>query len=305
MKTSKALVFDCKRFALHDGQGLRTTIFFKGCPLRCKWCQNPEGISTKRMVLYLENKCMHCGSCKHVANTKQLVYKNNRPYINRQYSGDFDTIVDSCPTGALHYDSIAYTIDQLMDMILGDMVFYRQGGGVTFSGGEPFMQGEFLVALLKRCKEKGIHTAIETSLYISKSLLKQALPYLDILYVDLKLFDDKEHLQYTNVSGKIIKENLSFLLQSNKKKNVIIRTPLIPNMTATKENIKEIVTFLIAIYPEVRYELLNYNPLASSKYIFLDMEYAIGSTIQPFSKQQLQQYYDVAIKAGIKNLIIE
>lgn len=305
MKTSSGFVFDIKRFALHDGDGLRTTIFFKGCPLRCKWCQNPEGISIKPNLLYLENKCMHCRSCKSIAKTNQLIYRENRPYINREYVDGFENIVQACPTGALCYDSQEYTVDQLIEKIKADKVFYQYGGGVTFSGGEPFMQGEFLLALLKRCKEEKIHIAIETSLYTSKKYIEQALPYLDLWYVDLKLYNDKKHKQYTSVSGKIIKENIRFLLQSVKKDKVIIRTPLIPAITATKENIADIASFLVEIYPEVKYELLNYNALASSKYRFLDMEYAIDHTNKPYNEEQLQHFYHVAIASGIKNLIVE
>lgn len=191
-----------------------------------------------------------------------------------------------------------------MNKIKEDEVFFQHGGGVTFSGGEPFMQGEFLIEILKRCQKEKIHTAIETSFYTSLELIKKALPYLDLVYIDLKIFDEQKHQACTNVSPQLIKENIWYVLQSEYKDKVIIRTTLIPTMSATDENIKQIVQFLIQINPEVKYEMLNYNPLASAKYELVNLTYRLES-YQMFTKQQMQHFYDVALQAGIKNLIKE
>lgn len=305
MKTSKALVFDIKRFAVHDGHGLRTTIFFKGCPLRCRWCQNPEGLSPKRRPLYFENVCIHCQRCEQFAQEGQMTYHNHRPYFNLNYQGDFDNLVQVCPATAIRYDSQAYDIEELIEKIKADEVFFREEGGVTFSGGEPFMQGQFLIEILKRCKEEGIHTAIETSLYTSLELIQQALPYLDLIYADLKIYDEQLHLQYTGVSSEVIKKHIRFLLTSEYKNKVIIRTPLIPSMSATDDNITSIANFLVNIDPEVKYELLNYNPLASSKYSLVDLEYGVDQQLQMLTQKQMQHYYDIVYQTGLKNLIIE
>lgn len=303
MKTSKALVFDIKRFAIHDGEGIRTTVFFKGCPLRCLWCQNPEGLSPHRQVLYLESKCIHCQSCQKVAYENQLIYKE-RPYLNRHFLGNNDNIVEACPANALTYDSQEYTIEELVQKLKEDQVFFQENGGVTLSGGEPFLQGQFIVELLKRLKEEKIHTMIETSLYVQPHLLKQALPYLDGLYVDLKIFDDTNHKAYTGVSNQLIIENFQYLLTSSHASKVIVRTPLIPSKTATSQNIAEISKFISSLYPDVHYELLNYNPLASSKYSLLDQHYPLDDYPLYHSKQ-LEKFYAVAKQNGIKNLIIE
>ena len=191
-----------------------------------------------------------------------------------------------------------------MNKIKEDEVFFQHGGGVTFSGGEPFMQGEFLIEILKRCQKEKIHTAIETSFYASLELIKKALPYLDLVYIDLKIFDEQKHQACTNVSPQLIKENIRYVLQSEYKDKVIIRTPLIPTMSATDENIHQIVKFLIQINPEVKYEMLNYNPLASAKYELVNLKYGLES-YQMFTKKQMQHFYDVALQAGIKNLIKE
>ena len=300
MKASKALVFDIKRFAVHDGSGLRTTVFFKGCPLRCRWCQNPEGLETTRQVLYFKTKCIHCRCCQQF---NEHIDYHDRPYFKKNQN-DFTDVIKACPSGAIQYDSKEYDLDALLSKIKEDEVFYKHGGGVTFSGGEPFMQGDFLIEILKRCKEEKIHTAIETSFYASLELIKKALPYLDLVYIDLKIFDEQKHQACTNVSPQLIKENIRYVLQSEYKDKVIIRTPLIPTMSATDENIHQIVKFLIQINPEVKYEMLNYNPLASAKYELVNLKYGLES-YQMFTKQQMQHFYDVALQAGIKNLIKE
>lgn len=301
MKTYKANVFDIKRFAVHDGHGLRTTVFFKGCPLRCKWCQNPEGLHQERKIIYLENKCIHCKRCAQFVS--QVDYHDHRPYFLE--CEHYDNVIRACPANAIRYDSQSYGIEELMKEIKKDEVFAKLGGGVTFSGGEPFMQGEFLIEILKRCQEEGIHTAIETSLFTSLELIKQALPYLDLMYIDLKVFDETKHYEMTGVTSQIIKSHIQYILESEHKHKVIIRTPLIPSMTATDDNITSIASFLVNIDNEVKYELLNYNPLASSKYSLVEEEYGVDEHYQMYNKQQMQHFYDIVNRTGLKNLIIE
>ena len=301
MKISKALVFDIKRFAIHDESGLRTTVFFKGCPLRCLWCQNPEGLNTQRQVIYFKNKCIHCRCCQQFK--EQINYQNDRPYF--QNHQDFDQVIKTCPSGAIQYDSQEYTLDKLMNKIKEDEVFFQHGGGVTFSGGEPFMQGEFLIKILKRCQKEKIHTAIETSLYTDLENVQKALPYLDQIYCDCKLYDENLHKQYTGVSNEKVLKNIAYLLQSNKKEHVIVRTPLIPTMTASFENISSISRFLVSCYGDVHYEILNYNPLAQSKYAYLDMEYCFKENPKMYSSEKMQEFYDCAKQNGIKNLVID
>lgn len=302
MKISKALVFDIKRFAVHDGDGIRTTIFFKGCPLRCRWCQNPEGLFFEKKLIYLEKNCIHCRYCEKYADEGQIIYKD-RPYFQKDYH--YDNLVRICPAAAIRYDSEEYDIESLMKIIKEDTVFYRENGGVTFSGGEPLMQGEFLLELLKKCKEEGIHTAVETTVYVSLDYVKKVLPYLDQIYIDLKIFDDSQHCEYTGVSNRIIKENIEYILRSEYRDKVIIRTPLIPTMTAYKENIENIARFIYNLYYDVKYELLNYNPLASSKYELLDMEYGVDKKYNMYTKDELNAFYQVVYQVGLKNLIIE
>lgn len=305
MPISKALIFDIKRFAVHDGSGLRTTVFFKGCPLRCRWCQNPEGLSPLRRPIYFEKNCLHCHCCEKVAKANQMTYENNRPVFNLDYSGDFDNLVRACPSAAIRYDSEYYDVESLLKKIKEDQVFFRNDGGVTFSGGEPLMQGEFLIDILKKCHEEKIHTAIETTMYASWEYIQKVLPYLDLIYIDLKVFDEEKHQKYTGVSSQKIKEHIKYILESEHKNKVIIRTPLIPTMTATDDNITSITRFLVSIDPEVRYELLNYNPLASAKYELVDLEYGVDKQYKMLTEEEMKHFYEIAYREGIFNLITE
>ena len=301
MKTSKALVFDIKRFAVHDGAGIRTTVFFKGCPLRCKWCQNPEGLTINRRPLYFKSSCIHCRRCEQAAKKGQIVYKDDRPWFNLTFE-DFDSVIKACPSGAIRYDSTWYDVDTLVDKIKEDMVFFRHGGGVTFSGGEPLMQKDFLVEILKRCQKEGIHTAMETTVYAPLDLVKRVLENLDQVYIDCKLFDPKLHKQSTGVENEQILKNIQWVLQSKHKDKVIIRTPLIPGYTATKDNLASIAEYISGIYPKVSYELLNYNPLAESKYELVEKEYPLGKQ-KMFTKEEMNHFYKVVQTHGIEHLI--
>ncbi len=299
MPTSKGLVFDIKRFAVHDGDGLRTTVFLKGCSLRCLWCQNPEGLKSQKQGVYFKKKCIHCKICSQFDNIR---YEKGRPW----FMDDFpDEAIEACPSRAIMYDAKWYDVNQLMEQIKKDEVFFRYGGGVTFSGGEPFLQFEFLKKMLIACKKAGYHTAIESSFYTNLEQVKEIVPYLDRIYCDMKVFDEKKHEQYTGVSNEKIKQNIVYLLQSEHKEKVIVRTPLIPNLTGTKRNVEQIAKFLFGLYEDVRYELLNYNPLALSKYAMYDeFEYLLKET-KPFTKEEMQQFRQIANKAGIKNIVME
>lgn len=302
MKTSEMLVFDIKRFAVHDGAGIRTTVFFKGCPLRCKWCQNPEGLEAKRQPVFLKKQCIGCKSCV-MASKKQEVTWENGPVLNRNADSDFEEIARICPAAAIRFDSEPFSTKQLLERILDDRVFYRDNGGVTFSGGEPFLQKENLIEILKACHEEGIHTAIESSFYADPDLVRQAAENLDQIYCDIKLFDENRHREMTGVSNERILQNIRWLLENPEHRNkVTVRTPLIPGCTDDEENIARIAGFISSIYPEVKYELLNYNPLAGSKYEMTGRTYTLNEA-KPLSKAQLNVLQQTAADHGIKHLI--
>lgn len=307
MKTSniKGNIFDIKRFATHDGHGIRTTVFLKGCPLKCVWCQNPEGIKLERQVLHFRNKCIKCGICVKNAKDSGVEMSNHGIILHREANEDWDKLVYLCPTNALQFDSKEYSVDALMHEIDKDRIFYRDTGGVTFSGGEPFYQFEFLYEALKQCKEENIHTAIETTLSTSSERMIEVLPYLDQIYVDIKIMKDENHKQFVGASNKQILTNIKYLLTSEYKDKVIIRTPLIPGITASKENIEAIVKYIIQLYPEVKYELLNYNPLAQAKYDYIDEKYYFKENPKQYSQDKMNEFYNLVVMSGLKNLIID
>ena len=260
MTKSKGIVFDIKRFATHDGNGIRTTMFFKGCPLRCKWCHNPEGLKKQPQILYMENQCIHCQTCVHTSKNKGVEWVDGNIVIHRDIKDNWDEIVYMCPTTAICFDS-------------------------------------------KECKRRNVHTAIESSFYTDLDIVKKVVPYLHQIYCDCKLFDEQKHIEYTGVSNQKIRKNIEYLLTSEHKDKVIIRTPLIPTMSATEENIASISSFLSNLYPDVKYELLNYNPLAKSKYAYLDMEFCFKDNPELYTSSQMEEFYSIALKNGIKNLI--
>lgn len=301
----KGNVFDIRRFSTHDGGGIRTTVFLKGCPLKCVWCQNPEGISFQPGPVYFPGKCIHCRTCLKLTQQGGVFEKNGEIHLDSEKNDNWDTIIDACPSGAIVMDSKIYEPEELVEELLKDEVFFRKGGGVTLSGGEPLGQPEFAIKVLQLLQSRGIHTAIETALNVSTEYVKEALSCLDFVYADMKIADGQKHKEYTGVSNALIKQNLTYILTSNYKENVVIRTPLIPGYTATKENLSEIASFLSSLYPDVKYELLNYNPLAEAKYHLVNQKYCFRKNPKQYTKEQMEAFGEIVKENGIKNLIME
>lgn len=301
----KGFVFDFKRFSTHDGNGIRTTVFLKGCTLRCVWCQNPEGISIKQRPLYFPSKCIHCNTCISIARNGGVYEEEGQIRLNVSKDENWNKIAEECPAVAITMDSKEYTVEEVVQEVLKDEVFFKYDGGVTLSGGEPLFQHEFAIEILKSLKEHGVKTTIETALNVSEDIVAKALEYLDNVYADCKIIDEEEHRKHTGVSNKLIKKNLELLLRSDKKDTVIIRTPLIPGFTTSEENIAGIAKFISSIYPEVKYELLNYNPLAQAKYSMVDKEYCYEENPKMYTDDQMRAFGKIATDNGIKNLILE
>ncbi len=231
----KGLVADIQRSSVHDGPGMRTTVFLKGCPLSCKWCHNPECISFESQILYYPEKCIGCKKCD-----------------------------EGCYSGAKVLCGKEYTPKEILNEVLLDNDYYGDEGGVTFSGGEPLAQPEFLSEAIDLCKENGINCAVETSLiYYNEEIFKK----LDLIMADLKIWDDEAHKKYTGVSNKIIKENIKKINRLGIP--IIIRTPVICEI---EQGIDKISDYLKKFENVVRYELLPYHPLGISKQIALDIE---------------------------------
>lgn len=298
-------VFDIRRFSTHDGEGIRTTVFLKGCPLSCVWCHNPEGISTHVRPLFFANRCIGCETCCRLSEHGGMMRTKQGIMLDASKQECWDKLIDACPSGAIAWDSRSLTADEAAEEVLKDKPFYKYGGGVTFSGGEPLMQADFVQEVLKRLKEEKIHTAVETALYVPTEHLEKTLPFLDQIYADMKIFDDLLHKKYIGVSNNRIKEHIRLILNSKKREKVIIRTPMIPGLTDHADNLAEIARFISDIYPDVVYELLNYNPLAQAKYHLVDREYYFKENPRKYSKKQMEDFAEIAKKNGVRHVISE
>lgn len=253
------MIFDIKEFSIHDGPGARFTVFLKGCPLRCIWCHNPEGLVSEKQLVYKEKACTHCGMCE-----QKCAHDDCR---------DFGKCIHICPNNCLSVAGVEYTSEELSKIILKNKDFMEQNrGGVTVSGGEPLMQADFVCNFFDKLKD--IHKAIQTSGYSDSETYLKVIEKADYIMQDIKLADSNLHRKYTGVDNKKILKNIENLKASGKE--FVFRVPLIPNITDTKDNLSAISQ----IVGNHKTELLTYNKLAAFKYPQVGMKYQLGD-IEP------------------------
>lgn len=269
----KATIFDIQRGSYVDGPGIRTTVFFKGCNLACKWCHNPESQSRNKQILFYKEKCTGCEKCKRVC-----------PYGLEKC--DFcGKCALFCPNDARELCGTEYTVEEVLSEILKDKAYYKETGGVTFSGGECMLQIEFLTEILKKCKENGIHTAVDTAGNVAWEYFEKILPFTDLFLYDVKCITETLHKEGTGVSNKLILENLKKLAESGRK--IIARIPIIPEFNGKEEELQNIAKFLKSI-KIFCVELLPYHAMGEHKWL------AIGNqTIESYSvppKDTIEKY---------------
>ncbi len=270
-------IFDIKQFAVHDGPGIRTTVFFKGCPLSCWWCHNPEGIDESDDLFYYESKCILCGDCVEVCPEDAVKKADGKISIDREKCSLCGDCAKICPTTALKLAGKNVSVDGVMEKTEKSTVFYdTSDGGVTLSGGEPFLQFDFMKELIERCKEKDIQVTVDTCGHVDKEKFEAVLDDVDLFLYDLKLMDDDLHKRYTGITNEIILENLETLLGDNEGE-AIIRLPLVGGITDTEENIEEIINFLSPFSGIKEIDLLVYHDV-KEKYDKLGMDYKITSS---------------------------
>lgn len=247
-------IFDIKEMAVHDGPGIRTTVFFKGCPLRCRWCHNPEGLSFEPQLMYKEIRCIDCKNCQKVCEHEEC-----KP---------FGRCIHACPENCLEITGREVNVKELAEELKKSAeVLGHSFGGFTFSGGEPLAQPQFLLELIEELKN--YHLCIETSGFCESEIFKSIIGRLDFVIMDIKLADSELHKKYTGVGNEVILKNFEILKESGKR--YIIRTPLIPNITDTKENLDAIKNLI----GNCDWEQLPYNKMAGAKYKMLGMEYGL------------------------------
>jgi len=294
----KALIFDIKRFAIHDGPGIRTTVFFKGCPLRCPWCHNPEGISTGREIMIRKERCILCGDCVSVCPEGALSIEGDTLIVDRKKCNYCGECEEACPSNAIEIVGKEYELGELLGEIESDRAFFeRSGGGVTLSGGEPLLQCEFASALLKECKERGIHTTLDTSGFTSKSCMERVVEYTDLLLYDLKTLDSGKHKEFTGVPNDLIIENLKIVAE--KGKEVIVRIPVIAGFNDGEDEALRIAKLLSTMKSIRKVSLLKYHSAWIEKFKSLGKEYDPYTEGKP-EERDIGKAKEIFMRAGFE-----
>lgn len=276
----KATIFNIQKYNMYDGPGVRTLIFFQGCPLRCKWCANPEGMIRKPRLMFKSNMCVDCGACVDVCPVGKHVFSNET--MKHEVRRDIDCIgcgkcVDACLKSALSVVGEVKTISELLEIVEEDRTFYEvSGGGVTLGGGEVLMQPEAASSLLMACKQEGINTAIETCGYAKLESVLKVAEFTDLFLFDIKHINSDKHFQWTGVRNEQILENLQELLR--RKYNVKIRMPLLKGVNDCQDDIENVMKFLTPFKDYKNFkgvDLLPYHKMGVNKYNQLGIEYPI------------------------------
>lgn len=296
------IIFDIKKYALHDGPGIRTTVFFKGCPLRCQWCHNPESQSPKQEVILRPSRCIGCAACLAACEHGAISWDGDRPLTDRGLCQQCGACTLVCYAEARQLIGREMSVAQVMDEIERDRPFYEQsGGGITLSGGEPLFQPEFASQLLHDCKSGGLHTALDTCGYASWEIFDQLREYIDLFLYDLKLVDDARHRQYTGVSNRIILANLRNL--SERGHSIRLRVPLIPDVNDDQVSLRQIAEIAAELPHIDGLDLLPYHRTGIDKYARLNKPYSLDQTDAPTEERMLEiahfiEFYGLPVKIG-------
>ena len=304
MTVPTATILNYQRLSTEDGPGIRTTVFFKGCPLNCQWCHNPESISSKPQLQWFSSRCIGCNSCIEICEQNALQRIDQNLKIDRNICNVCGRCAEACPANAIELIGEKVTADQVLAEVLKDSTYYQKSqGGVTFSGGEPILQSNFVIKALQLLRENNLHLALDTCGLFKYQILESIYPLVDLILYDVKMIDPQLHRQFTGQSNQLILENLSNVIshleQSPGQFELWIRTPLIPESTATKENLQAIANFLIdhGINQISRWELCAFNNLCNDKYKRLDKEWVYEN--QPLmTRSELDQCHQWVIETG-------
>jgi pyruvate formate lyase activating enzyme len=284
METTQGTVFNIQRFSVDDGPGIRTTVFLKGCPLRCKHCCNPEGLEAKPQLLFKPDYCIgtkECGYCLDACTEGAIRTRpDGKVEIDFKACTNCGKCASVCPSKALETVGRTMTVDEVLAEVETEESFHvRSGGGLTLSGGEVLQQAGFARALLEAAKQRGMSTAIETSGMGNWKLLEALLPFVDVIHYDIKCLDKERHRRFTGVANDTILRNFKRLCEVFPHDRIVVRTPFVPGVNGSVEDVREIGEFLRSIAPDLHYELLPYHGLGQVKYGFLGLEYTMDEVL--------------------------
>lgn len=292
----QGLIFNIQKFSLHDGPGIRTVVFLKGCPLRCKWCSNPESQITGKQVLWDKSKCTNCLKCINSCSHHGISFVEGRIHIDDSQCVACGLCISTCPGNALKMEGEYRSVDDVLNVCMQDYDFYMEsGGGVTVSGGEGMIYPDFVIALNKKLREKGIHTAIETTGYVESDIFNRVADHLDLLLFDVKHYDRDKHFEGTGVYNDLIIRNLKNAITD--KRNILPRIPVIPGFNSSVEDAAGLSDLLLSAGAE-RVQLLPFHQFGEKKYEMLNMRYELGS-YKALYPEDLQDYQKVFMDKGI------
>jgi pyruvate formate lyase activating enzyme len=292
----RTVITNIQGYSIHDGPGIRTVVFFKGCSLNCAWCANPECISPEAQVGFIENLCAGCRTCLDVCPAGAVVFDGERHRVDYSRCTGCGLCADNCLYHALVKYGQEMTVEEVFDTVRRDRMFYESGGGVTVSGGEPLLQAPFVRVLFELCRDDGIGTCAETSGCAGLSALREVLPVTDHLLFDLKLISPEEHLRRTGRSNDLILRNARFAAEQGA--DILFRMPLIPTVNDGPENIEATAEFIKSILPAPRIQLMPYHRLGDSKYKALGRTNATTG-LEPMKKEDLEAIRQAFLDKGV------
>jgi pyruvate formate lyase activating enzyme len=307
----RARILNIQRMSTEDGPGIRTTVFFKGCGLSCSWCHNPESISSKPQIQWIENKCIGCKTCESVCPEHALSLSSEGMIINREMCTGCGLCASECPSTAMELLGKTWELGELLDEVVKDRAYFESsGGGITVSGGDPTVQAGFVECFLKECRERGLHTALDTCGLCNTRALDKLLPYTDLVLYDLKEIDSSLHERFTGNSNEKIFENIryirDYIRQHDNVPQLWLRTPLIPGATATEENISGLGAFIARELSDVaaRWELCSFNNLCRDKYRRLGLDWQFKNE-QLLTREFLEKLTETAKRSGIEPGLVQ